>query len=94
MYSLVFILSTLGGCMHRVSDAIEKQACFLLYRLRHEKNKHLVDAVMHLAQAQASLTLYQEEQDATCDVQEQLQKAMRRMIQTGQERARKEREEG
>ena len=80
--------------MHRVSDAIEKQACFLLYRLQHEKNKHLVDAVMHLAQAQASLTLYQEEQDATCDVQEQLQKAMRRMIQTGQERARKEREEG
>lgn len=80
--------------MHRVSDAIEKQACFLLYRLQHEKNKHLVNAVMHLAQAQASLALYQEEQGATCDVQEQLQKAMRRMIQTGQERARKEREEG
>lgn len=76
--------------MHRVSDAIEKQACFLLYRLQHEKNKHLVNAVMHLAQAQASLALYQEEQDATCDVQEKLQKTMERMIKT----ARKEQEEG
>jgi len=80
--------------MHRVSDAIEKQACYLLYRLKHEKNKHLVNAVMHLAQAQAALSLYQEEQDATCNIQEQIQKAMRRMIQTGQERARKEQEKG
>ena len=80
--------------MHRVSDAIERQACFLLYRLQHEKNKHLVNAVMHLAQAQASLALYQEEKEATCNVQEQLQEAMRRMIQTGQERARKEQEKG
>ena len=78
--------------MHRVSDAIEKQACYLLYRLKHEKNKHLVNAVMHLAQAQASLELYQKEQDATCDVQEQLQLAMKRMIRTGQERAGKEQE--
>jgi len=78
--------------MHRVSDAIEKQACYLLYRLKHEKNKHLVNAVMHLAQAQASLALYQEERDVSCNVQEQLQEAMKRMIQTGQERARKEQE--
>jgi len=65
-----------------------------LYRLKHEKNKHIVNAVMHLAQAQAALALYQEEQDATCDVQEQLQNAMERMIRTGRERARKERKEG
>jgi len=89
------MFSPQGGYMHRVSEALEKQACFILYRLKHEKNKHLVEAVMNLAQAQANLALYQEEQDQKGrSVQEKLQKTMERMIKTAHERARKEQEEG